>query len=181
MTNATNTFLDKAKEIRDYEFPFMVKKRLKYMYPYLTTCDIDVVLDGLKDYFILILAGHMGECPVGPAGFGMPSVIIDDAWHLWILNTREYFEFCESVFGCYVHHIPDEETTDHIESRSDLLNVTNYKEDVFTAYNGYLKLKDLVTWTDEQLPILFMADNIFGVKDGFIYNKDVLAKVEAGL
>lgn len=174
------SFLEKASLIREYEFPFMVKKRLKYMYPHMSTCDIDLVLAGLKDYFIIILSGDMKVFNVPKTGVGMPSVVIDDAWHLWILNTPEYHSFCNDVFGNYVHHIPDDATTDFIEARSNLLECSGYKEDVYTAYNGYHALTELMTWTEDKLPILFMADSIFNIKDGFYYSKEVLDLVATG-
>ena len=34
-------------------------------------------------------------------------VIIDEMWHTFILNTREYIAFCEKHFGEFVHHPPD--------------------------------------------------------------------------
>lgn len=37
--------------------------------------------------------------------FGM-SREIDQVWHEHILDTREYFAFCEAVVGRYLHHIP---------------------------------------------------------------------------
>ncbi|CAF3802506.1 unnamed protein product [Rotaria sordida] len=37
---------------------------------------------------------------------GEPSEMVDKAWHAHILNTPMYFNFCESNFGYYLHHIP---------------------------------------------------------------------------
>src|ERR1700761_2626398 len=31
---------------------------------------------------------------------------IDDVWHLWILETRAYFELCDALHGrTYIHHM----------------------------------------------------------------------------
>lgn len=35
-----------------------------------------------------------------------PSEIIDDLWHEFILHTRDYAEFCATVLGTFVHHVP---------------------------------------------------------------------------
>lgn len=35
-----------------------------------------------------------------------PSVDIDEVWHAHILHTREYMNFCQHVFGHFVHHEP---------------------------------------------------------------------------
>src|SRR5262249_59088340 len=33
-----------------------------------------------------------------------PDKDVDKFWHAHILDTRKYFEDCERVFGCYLHH-----------------------------------------------------------------------------
>jgi len=38
----------------------------------------------------------------------MPSNLVDDAWHEFILDTASYIEFCEGAFGEYLHHTPEE-------------------------------------------------------------------------
>jgi len=35
-----------------------------------------------------------------------PSFEIDEAWHAHILHTKKYIDFCEQVFGKYLHHYP---------------------------------------------------------------------------
>lgn len=32
--------------------------------------------------------------------------IVDAAWHLHILHTVQYFQFCEAIAGRYIHHTP---------------------------------------------------------------------------
>lgn len=36
-----------------------------------------------------------------------PLLIIDEMWHEFILVTRDYTQFCEDMFGRYIHHRPD--------------------------------------------------------------------------
>lgn len=38
--------------------------------------------------------------------FGMPSAMVDAAWHTFILFTAEYTEYGRSFFGNYFHHLP---------------------------------------------------------------------------
>lgn len=33
-------------------------------------------------------------------------LVIDEMWHMFILATRDYAEFCEDMFGRFIHHIP---------------------------------------------------------------------------
>lgn len=35
-----------------------------------------------------------------------PSTVIDEFWHMHILDTRKYMEDCDLVFGEYLHHFP---------------------------------------------------------------------------
>jgi hypothetical protein len=37
---------------------------------------------------------------------GMPSRVVDDLWHEFILDTREYQRFCRQAFGRFFHHTP---------------------------------------------------------------------------
>jgi hypothetical protein len=33
-------------------------------------------------------------------------VVIDELWHVFILHTKDYTDFCERYFGFYIHHSP---------------------------------------------------------------------------
>ncbi len=37
---------------------------------------------------------------------GLPSEMVDKAWHAHILNTPMYFRFSQTMFGKYLHHLP---------------------------------------------------------------------------
>ena len=47
----------------------------------------------------LFLAGTMNKPLAPPEG-------IDEAWHNFILFTKDYEEFCRTHFGRFVHHVP---------------------------------------------------------------------------
>lgn len=32
---------------------------------------------------------------------------IDQIWHVFLLYTQDYMDFCEEYFGEYLHHLPD--------------------------------------------------------------------------
>ena len=64
----------------------------------------DVALDGLRAWFLACLYAD-GEL------IGMPSKVVDVAWHEMILLTREYTCFCQRAFGAYLHHTPDSTLT----------------------------------------------------------------------
>lgn len=46
-----------------------------------------------------------------------PSSLVDVGWHVFLLYTREYADFCSRVAGRYIHHVPD----DSPFARSDTL------------------------------------------------------------
>jgi hypothetical protein len=39
-------------------------------------------------------------------GIDHPLTIIDEMWHIFLLNTRDYLQFSHDYFGSYVHHKP---------------------------------------------------------------------------
>lgn len=44
-----------------------------------------------------------------------PSIIVDLAWHEFILCTRLYTDFCQRQWGRYLHHHPGGEETENRE------------------------------------------------------------------
>lgn len=45
-------------------------------------------------------------CAEAPSVSHAPSSIIDDAWHSFVLHTKDYQAFCEDYLGRFVHHNP---------------------------------------------------------------------------
>jgi hypothetical protein len=37
-----------------------------------------------------------------------PTLEVDEAWHEFILHTKQYADFCFSRFGKFIHHKPNE-------------------------------------------------------------------------
>src|SRR3954463_15603574 len=60
----------------------------------------DIALEGLRAWYLACLYAD-GEL------IGMPSKLVDVAWHEMILRTREYHYFCSRAFGFYLHPSPD--------------------------------------------------------------------------
>lgn len=40
-----------------------------------------------------------------------PSARADIGWHMFILFTREYAEFCQHIAGRFLHHVPEDDST----------------------------------------------------------------------
>lgn len=53
-----------------------------------------------------------------------PSSLVDIGWHVFILYTREYADFCERISGGFIHHVPDDGAGDADTSLSGMLNRT---------------------------------------------------------
>lgn len=60
-----------------------------------------------------LMVKHQLETETGsldqlPEAFNVhrPMDPLDKMWHEFILFTREYHQFCDEYFGCYLHHVP---------------------------------------------------------------------------
>ncbi|MEE1823038.1 hypothetical protein PUR61_12680 [Streptomyces sp. BE20] len=50
----------------------------------------------------------LGACAVNPGARLAPSSLVDIGWHTFILHTTDYAEFCRSLSGRFLHHVPTE-------------------------------------------------------------------------
>jgi len=87
--------------IANYRFPAHIAKRVRRHHPNLDDEDWKLVDQGLREWFICCAWR-------GRTVLGMPSRLVDDAWHEFILDSFSYINFCEVAFGGYLHHAPDE-------------------------------------------------------------------------
>ena len=58
----------------------------------------NALLPEYQRFMALIIGGHHG--------LGMFSAAIDQLWHSHILHTHLYEDFCLSLHGAFIHHIP---------------------------------------------------------------------------
>ena len=86
--------------IAEYEFPSHLQQRAARHEPRLGE-SWDLVEGGLREWFICCAWR-------GATVLGMPSRAVDEAWHAFILDSLAYTHFCNSAFGGYLHHTPDE-------------------------------------------------------------------------
>jgi hypothetical protein len=57
---------------------------------------------------------------------------IDEMWHCFILYTKDYFDFCSTYFGTYMHHVPnvvEDMPQSPVEFESDLNKYLAYVYD----------------------------------------------------
>jgi hypothetical protein len=134
-----------AAFIKSYVFPTGVGEKLGQKYPHLSDDQLLQTLEALKDYFLICL--HAGAISKG-AAIAMPSIVVDHAWHEFILNSHAYTEFCDTAFGGYLHHRPGNEK-----------QVTPFQSAARLA--GKQQLTMLAG-----LPLLFAIDNALAIDGG---------------
>lgn len=88
--------------MKNFNFPPKVAKKLKEKYSKASSRDIKIAFSGAILYFTLCKKYKDNNIP-------MPSVVVDDIWHEFILHTKDYEKFCEKYLGFFLHHIPNDE------------------------------------------------------------------------
>ncbi|HSI37571.1 MAG TPA: hypothetical protein VK946_00705 [Methylotenera sp.] len=85
--------------IREAAFPQGLLQKLIKKHPKLNAQDTHLVSKALRQYF---LTYHRAKYK----HVSMPSEVVDDLWHEFILYTRNYEQFCKRAFGRFFHHTP---------------------------------------------------------------------------
>jgi hypothetical protein len=155
-----------AEYITRYEFAPGLAAKLAEKYPALDDGEIRQVLDGLRQFFLACLAaeGHRVARHVG-----MPSVAVDEAWHEFILMTRDYQEFCTHAFGRYLHHSPAGQMQEPEEK--SLANTLHQLRASSPAPGGGWAMMGA-------MPLLFALDRQLGIPGGRVFEADEMAKLE---
>lgn len=83
-------------QVMNYPMPHIIARYCK---------DYNVSLDDAKIHEIelkrfLILARKYDD------GIDMFSPEVDNLWHTFLLFTKEYQQFCDDMFGKFIHHDP---------------------------------------------------------------------------
>jgi hypothetical protein len=99
------------KYINNYKF-LNYRERLKKAIPNIDKYQILLIEDTLKDFYLskyILVNGYCDEFNnefKDNLSLSIPNQSVDELWHLHILYTKEYFEFCNDFFGFYLHHQP---------------------------------------------------------------------------
>lgn len=96
--------LERLQAIRSYVFAASLLRKLQDAHPQLQEKDTFLVARALREFFLI--HAQLGQGPL----VGMPSKVVDDLWHEFILDTRAYAAFCERAFGHFFHHVPASST-----------------------------------------------------------------------
>jgi hypothetical protein len=157
--------LGRERFIRDYALPKGLLDRLAKRRPELALKDRALVARGLRQFF---LAHHLS----GGKFISMPSQVVDDLWHEFILFTKAYDAFCKQAFGRFLHHTPA------VVLGAEQQN----NEGLRRCWYWCCKEENIAPPNPSRLPLLFALDAKLGVADGFAYTPDckALASREGG-
>lgn len=154
---AVNAWMQSLRRqfIREAPLPRYLGDKLRAQYPQLSGRDVELVLRGLRQFFLAYSRSRQQFV-------GMPSKVVDAAWHEFILHTRGYASWCDAAFGRLLHHTPAE-VLGRDSQRNDGLRRTWYwccKEEGIDPRNP------------SRLPLLFALDAKFAIAGGYRYVPD---------
>lgn len=148
----------RERYIERYPYRQQLDSRLAARRPELSAEQRRQVLAALSDYFVLCNRA-------GPRMLAMPSQAVDDAWHEFILSTRQYERFCRQAFGRFLHHTPAEAMETPLLASDGIKRTWR----LACAHEG------LNPVNPTHLPGLFAIDATLGLCGGFVYQLDCLA------
>jgi len=155
--------------IAGYRFPASLRGKIGAKYPDLTFAQLDRVLEALRSYFRACLDAQSGRRLARQVG--MPSRVVDDAWHEFILMTEAYTAFCGQAFGRYLHHTPEGQM--RMPMQDALANTLHFTRNELPP--GAAGLLGAAV----AMPLLFGIDRELGIPGGHAYGADEMAALEA--
>ncbi len=147
--------LVRAEYIRTYMFPAGLLDKLASRRPALEAKDRQLVARALRQFFVAYLKS-------GRKYVSMPSQVVDDLWHEFILYTRHYDSFCRRAFGGFMHHTPAVVLGSHRHDNAGLRRTWWY-----CCLEENINLKKAT-----RLPLLFAIDAKLKIANGFHYVLD---------
>jgi hypothetical protein len=137
--------------IDDYIFHPAITDKLKAKHPFLCDAQLNLIFRGLRDYFYICneAQGRM---------VSMPSQVVDDAWHKFMLFSAEYEKFCQNAFGRFLHHTP----------AKAMRTPTASKDGIKRAWKLACVKEGIDPLMPVKLPLLFDIDSLV-FEDGYNY------------
>jgi hypothetical protein len=150
-----NQRLRREDFIRHAELPRGLFEKLMKRHPQLSLKDCQLVAHGLRQFFL----AHLKS---GRKFVSMPSQVVDDLWHEFILYTKNYDLFCRRAFGRFMHHTPAVVLSSHAVMNEGLRRCWWYS----------CKEENIDPASPTRLPLLFALDAKLSVAGGFTYVPD---------
>jgi len=148
----------RARFIDEYAFHPGVVNKFREVRPGLSSEQEELVFAALRDYFHLCNTA-------GRRMVSMPSQVVDDAWHAFILFTRAYQGFCRRAFGRFLHHTPAEA----------MQSPTQAGEGIKRAWRLACAHDGIDPKQPGSLPLLFAIDAQLNIPNGFYYTPNCQA------
>ena len=139
--------------IKSYHFHHAIKEKILSKHPHLDNNQIHMVFRALRDYFWMCNKGNRSMV-------AMPSQVVDDAWHEFILFTRSYEHFCKKSLGRFLHHTPTEMMS----------SPTVAQEGIKRAWRLACAKEHIDPKTPAKLPLIFAIDGLLNIENGFKYS-----------
>ena len=139
--------------IDKYQFHSAIRNKLSDKYPHLSPSDVNLVFDGLREYFHICHKANKRMV-------AMPSQAVDIAWHEFILFTKAYDNFCQKALGRFLHHTPTEA----------MKTATLAQDGIKRAWRLSCAKNGINPATPSRLPLLFEIDSRLNIPDGFKYS-----------
>lgn len=139
-------------QIRNLALPSELFHKLRQRHPQLRPVDCELVADGLRQFFMAHLKSRRSH-------LAMPSQVVDDLWHEFILHTKTYQKFCRRAFGGFLHHVPATEVNINKKDNGGIRRTWHYA----------CKEEDIDPKQPKRLPLLFALDTQLNITNGFTY------------
>ena len=150
----------RAEFIRAYAWPPGLLDKLSTHHRGFTRKESALVAEGLRQFFLAYLSS-------GKRYVAMPSQVVDDLWHEFILYTRAYKDFCGEAFGDFLHHTP-------------ALALAPAKRDsnegLRRVWWWACRQENINPVRPTRLPLLFALDRKLNIPGGFYYTADCAAQ-----
>lgn len=146
----------RAEFIRSEPLPKGLYDMLRARHPSLSHKDCQLVAQGLRQFFLAYLKG-------GRKTVSMPSQVVDDLWHEFILHTRSYEGFCRRAFGGFLHHTPAVALAGSARKSNEGLRRVWWQA---------CRAENINARSPSRLPLLFAIDAKLKIEGGFHYLPD---------
>lgn len=149
--------------LADWQFDAAYTLAVLQKYPHLKEADVIKAFEQFRLYLQICWQNEKKTVV-------MPSRLIDACWHEFICDTRNYANFCEAVFGQFLHHEPPNyvEKKMEVSERSDRQMLA-----IARAYKGALAA-EVIDKSTVAVPKLFEIDERMQIQDGFYYSVEFL-------
>jgi hypothetical protein len=146
---------ERAEYIRTFMLPSGLLDKLNSQRPELEAKDHQLIARALRQFF-------MAHLTSGRKFVSMPSQVVDDLWHEFILYTQQYERFCQKAFGRFLHHTPAVVLGANRSNNAGIRRVWWY-----ACLEENINPKKAT-----RLPLLFAIDAKLKIHNGFYYVLD---------